>query len=133
MNNNIKKYIDDRGEIGMVLESCSIGSISLIKTVAGKTRANHYHPADTHHIYISKGHMEIYERPVNSSNVKPIKKELVEGDGWFTDFGLEHTMFFPVDCEFWCFSKLPRNQSNYETETIRFSHDLRNIYNDWKD
>lgn len=127
MSNKIHK--DNRGVIEMILESTSVGSISMIRSYAGSTRANHYHPVDTHWIYITKGVMEIYERPVGS-NEKPIKQRLSEGDLWFTDCGLEHTMYFLTDCDFWCFSKLPRDQENYEKETIRFNHDLRNIYNE---
>lgn len=130
--NNLKKYIDDRGEIAMILESAEIGSVSLIRSHSGKTRANHYHLTDTHFIYIVKGNMEIYERPINNHE-KPLKKILNVNDLWFTNFGTEHTMYFPIYCDFWCFSKLPRNQSNYESETVRFDYDLRNIYNNWKD
>ena len=130
MNNQI--YKDNRGTIEMILESTNIGSISVIKSNAGSTRANHFHPVDNHTIYITKGYLEIYERPVGS-NQKPIKQIINVGDKWLTECGLEHTMFFPVNTEFFCFSKLPRNQNNYEKETIRFNHDLRNIYNNWKD
>lgn len=132
-NKNMSNYYkDNRGTIEMILESTSVGSVSLIKSNSGATRANHYHPVDTHYIYITTGDMEIYERPVGS-NVKPIKQTLREGDLWFTNNGLEHTMYFLTDCDFWCFSKLPRNQKNYESETVRFNHDLRDTFNNWKD
>ena len=129
--NNIK-HTDNRGTIEMILETCNIGSISLIQSVSGATRANHYHPLDEHTIYITKGVMEIYERPVGS-NQKPIKQILNVGDKWHTKCMLEHTMYFNTDCDIFCFSKLPRVQENYEKETIRFNHDLRDIYNNWKD
>lgn len=127
-----KTYTDDRGTIEMVAESCEIGSISRIDSKPESRRANHFHKIDTHLIYISKGHMEIYERPVGSET-KPNKTILSQGATHFTPSNIVHEMYFPVQNEFYCFSKLPRQQDNYEGDTVRVDFSLKDIYDNWKD
>lgn len=124
---------DERGEIQMIIESAQVGSVSKITSVSNSFRANHFHRNDNHTILITKNWMEIYESPISDVPFKPVKTILQEGDLHFTSSMVLHTMFFPVDCEFLCFSKLSRTQDNYESETIRFENNLRDIYLNWED
>ena len=130
---NIKdnpSYIDDRGRISMVLESCQIGSVSIINSEPQKTRANHFHKTDNHVILILEGQIEMYERDINKLDQKPIKYILNKGDIYKTENLVQHTMFFPCYTSFLCLSKLPRDTKNYENDTIRFNYSLKDIFGD---
>ncbi len=132
LNMNNKVYVDERGSIEMILENCEIGSISRIDSVANSTRASHYHLRDNHTVYVSKGEIHMYERPVGSKT-KPVLTIVETGQTHFTPEMVEHSMWFKNNSEFFCFSKLPRTQSNYENETVRFEKSLRDVYNEWVD
>jgi hypothetical protein len=125
-------YQDKRGNIEMILESCQVGSISRISTEANQGRASHWHRKDGHTIIINEGQILIYERPVGS-NEKPERFILNKGDIHFTGRIIEHYMWMPCYTVFDCYSLLPRNSENYESETVRFEHNLKEIYDDWKD
>jgi hypothetical protein len=128
-NNN---YKDERGAIEMVLENCSVGSISRISTNPGHSRALHYHKKDGHTIIINEGQILMYERPTGSKG-KPDLFILNKGDIHFTGPMIDHQMFMPCYTVFDCYSLLPRDSEGYESETVRFSDDLRDIHNNWKD
>lgn len=128
---NLPKHTDNRGVIQMVLESCEIGSISRIVSVKGSYRANHWHKNDSHFIEVLAGQVELYEQPIGSSD-RPILKIVNVGDIAFTDKRIMHTMYFPINTVFNCYSKLPRNSENYESETVRFTLDLKTVYESWK-
>jgi len=124
-------YEDKRGRILMLLESCQIGSISKIESIANATRANHYHLHDGHFIEVLSGTVELYERPLGSQE-KPILKLVKTREIAFTDKLVEHTMFFPEPTIFNCYSLLRRDSANYESETVRFDYSLKDIYDQWK-
>jgi hypothetical protein len=120
---------DERGEIQMILESCEIGSISRIASNVDSSRARHYHPADYHWCEVIEGCVEYYEQFYNGRFDEPVLlKTLHKGDIFFTPPMNSHEMIFPCYTVLNCYSHLPRVQSNYEKETIRFSHSLRDLY-----
>lgn len=128
-----KNYIDERGSIEMILESARIGSISRITTEANHGRASHYHTGiEGHTIIINEGQILIYERPANTVE-KPVLYTLNKGDIHWTGPQIEHYMWMPCFTVFDCFSVLPRDSDSYEKSTVRFDHNLREIYNRWKD
>lgn len=125
----LNAHKDERGKIQMILESCEIGSISRIDSLKGTTRANHWHKHDTHWILVNTGQIEYYEREVGSTRI-PDKYLLNEEDMIFTEAGWEHTMYFPTDTVFDCYSKLKRTSENYENETVRFAYSLKDLYDE---
>lgn len=128
LQRNSPSYKDARGEIDMIEENFQFGSVSRITTNAGHIRANHTHATDYHLCILMKGFMNYYERPMYSQ-AKPIKIMLKPGDKFFTRPCQEHAMESVTDTEFWCFSKHGREQSDYETDTFRFKHNLVEEYN----
>jgi len=128
----LPSHKDKRGEIQMILESCLIGSISRIITRGGNWRARHTHPNDSHYCEVECGEIEYYERKTGS-NEKPTKNIYKFGDIFYTPPGFDHEMVFNVFTVFNCYSKLPRDEKNYENETIRFPESLKEIYDTWKD
>jgi hypothetical protein len=125
---NTPKHTDARGTIQMVLESCRVGSISIIDSAPETTRASHYHKKDGHTILVNEGQIFLYERPAYSEET-PKLLILNKGDYHYTGPMVEHEMFFPCHTSFWCFSDLPRDSDSYEGDTVRFSHSLRVIHN----
>ncbi len=121
-------YKDARGEIRMVLETCKVGSISVITSEPGSVRAKHWHKNDGHWILITKGQIDYYESKLKgqSRDVKMIV--LKEGDIYFTGPHIKHEMHFPEYTEFYCFSLLNRDSEGYENETVRFDESLRTAY-----
>ncbi len=128
---SLPNYIDERGRIQMILESCSIGSISRIISEPNTTRANHKHFLDNHWIEVIEGQIELYERTYDCD--KPTKRVLNVNDMAFTPYEVSHTMFFPVFTIFNCYSKLSRKQRDYEADTIKFDYSLKDVYDNWKD
>lgn len=125
-----KCYVDERGRIEIILESCDVKSISIIDSVANCTRANHTHPRDEHTILVTLGRIEYYEQLLDE---RPTKIVLDVGETYHTKAGWRHSMYFPEACQFHCYAKLPRDSANYESETIRFSYSLRDVYLNWDD
>lgn len=124
-------YLDERGSIFMVLESCSVGSVSRITSVPDSVRARHYHVKDSHFILVNYGEIEYYEVPFDGA--KPfgrLKKAILkEGDIYFTPPLMIHEMNFNVATQFDCYSLLPRGSKNYESDTVRVNLNLKELYN----
>lgn len=118
---------DTRGSIQMILESCNVRSISRITTEPNNGRASHWHKKDGHIIIINEGCIEIFERNVGDTGI-PTKTVLHKGDIHFTGPMVEHYMWAPVYTVFDCYSLLPRDTENYESDTVRFNYNLKEIY-----
>lgn len=113
------EFVDERGGITRILddEKFSVHSILYITSKAGTTRSNHYHKTDAHWCYLLSGKMEYYEKPVEGGTIE--QTTVNQGDMVFSDSMIIHTMKFPEDSVFLAFSKNPRNQKDYEADTVR--------------
>lgn len=122
----ITPYVDERGTITPLIEGIDFKSVLLIESKKGAIRANHWHKKDYHYCFLIKGEMNYYERAVGS-NEKPQKLQVKTGDLFYTAPRREHCMEFTKDSIFFCFSKLNREQTNYENDTVRSAVDLSKI------
>ena len=110
-------FVDQRGEILNLLD-LPIGSVSLITSVKGAVRANHYHKTDWHYCWMQKGSMDYYYRPIGATTpAKYIRVE--EGRMVYTPSMEEHAMVFTSDAVMWCFAGNPRTSKDYESDTVR--------------
>ena len=110
-------FTDQRGEIFNLLD-LAIGSVSLITSVTGAVRANHYHKTDWHYCWMQKGAMDYYYRPVDAKTpAKYLRVE--EGQMVYTPPMEEHAMVFTSDAVMWCFAGNPRTSKDYESDTVR--------------
>jgi oxalate decarboxylase/phosphoglucose isomerase-like protein (cupin superfamily) len=110
-------FVDQRGEILNLLD-LPIGSVSLITSVKGAVRANHYHKTDWHYCWMQKGSMDYYYRPIGATTTaKYIRVE--EGRMVYTPSMEEHAMVFTSDAVMWCFAGNPRTSKDYESDTVR--------------
>ena len=112
-------FVDQRGEILNLLD-LPMGSVSMITSVKGAVRANHYHKTDWHYCWMQKGSMDYYYRAIGSKEpAKHIRVE--EGRMVFTPSMEEHAMVFTSDAVMWCFAGNPRTSADYEADTVKVS------------
>jgi len=117
---NIKpEFVDERGGIAKVLDDgkTDIKSIHRITSKKGAVRSNHYHRTDSHYCYLESGRLEYAEKPVSGGEIQ--KTILEAGDMVFTPPMTTHTMKFLENSVLWAFATKPRNQNDYESDTMR--------------
>ena len=62
-----KPFNDDRGTI-QLLANLPMKNVTLITSVKGALRANHYHKTDWHYMYMISGSSDYYYRPTGSDD-----------------------------------------------------------------
>ncbi|MBL6939883.1 MAG: hypothetical protein ISS15_19260 [Alphaproteobacteria bacterium] len=110
-------FVDDRGKIQTLVQG-EITSVQVITSKKGSLRANHWHRADSHYMYIVSGAMNYYHRAVGSKEA-PSLFNLVAGDLVYTPSDVEHAAEFPQDCMFLNITTGPRDQKSYEADIVR--------------
>ena len=113
------EFIDDRGGITRVLDDAdfAVHSILYITSKAGSIRSNHYHKADAHYCYLLSGKAEYYERAVEGGELEHASIEA--GDMVFSTNLIIHAFRFTEDSVLLAFARKPRNQEDYEADTVR--------------
>ena len=117
---NIKpEFQDERGGITRILDVDEpLHTILFITSKAGSVRSNHYHKKDLHYCYLISGKAEWYERAVDGNG--ELEKEILNaGDMVCTPANTVHAVRFLEDTVFLTFSTQPRNQADYEKDTVR--------------
>ena len=108
---------DDRGYI-QSLVNFPMKNLSLISSVKGAVRSNHYHLTDWHYMYVLSGSFDYYYRPTNS--VEDLKcVSVVAGEMIFTPPMEDHATVFLEDCDLLAMSRNPRDQIAYEQDVRR--------------
>ena len=110
-------FEDERGSIQTLVDG-GIHSVQIITSKAGSVRANHYHRHDSHHMYVVKGSMRYYHRPVGDSTA-PTWVYVKEGQMVFTPPMMEHAVEFIEDSVFLNITGMPRDQGTYEDDIVR--------------
>ena len=110
-------FVDSRGSIQTLVQA-AITSVQVITSKADTLRANHWHRADSHYMYIVSGVMKYYHRAVGSKE-KPTSYLLHAGDIVYTPSHVEHAAEFPEDCVFLNITTGPRDQTSYENDIVR--------------
>ena len=110
-------FVDERGAIQTLVQT-DISSVQVITTKAGTVRANHWHRADSHYMYIISGVMTYYHRAVGS-NEAPQSFTLKAGHLVYTPSNVEHAAEFPENCVFLNITTGPRDQETYEADIVR--------------
>ena len=108
---------DDRGYI-QSLVNFPMKNLSLISSVKGSVRSNHYHLTDWHYMYILSGSFNYYFRPTDSNEeLQCVKVEA--GEMIFTPPMEDHATVFLEDCKLLAMSRNPRDQEAYEKDVRR--------------
>lgn len=100
-----------------------VGGVSIIESVAGSRRSDHHHLQDGHWLYVFKGRMEYFERPVGSTE-KPECATIEQGEMVWTGPGVEHATLFPVDTVLISMSLRPRDHASHESDVVRLASPL---------
>lgn len=113
------EFVDERGGITRVLDEADFAfhSVLYITSKAGTVRSNHYHKKDAHYCYLLSGSAEYYEKPVKGGELEHVS--LVAGDMVLSDTMIIHAFKFTSDSVLIAFAKMPRNQGDYEKDTVR--------------
>jgi quercetin dioxygenase-like cupin family protein len=111
---------DDRGEITDILVKEGIDFVTIITSLKGAVRGQHYHKETVQYVYILKGKMKLLARlPDQPTTVTILEK----GDLAFTDVMEEHAMIALEDSAFMVFTRGTRGGVDYEKDTYRL-HEL---------
>lgn len=121
-----KVHSDERGFIHNLVEE-PVGSVAVIFSKAGTTRATHFHREDAHLCYVVSGLIEYFERPVGSA-AAPVHNLIEAGRSFFTGPLVEHTMYFPQDTVFVTIGGHSRTQEDYEKDLVRLPKSLREVW-----
>lgn len=116
-------FLNDAGSIANILFDLPIGSVSLIHSVRGSTRSNHYHKTDWHFILVMNGEMLYLYRPLGSKE-EPERVWVGQGQLIFTPPLVEHATFFPVATDLVTFNNRRRDKESHEQDVIRLDAPL---------
>jgi quercetin dioxygenase-like cupin family protein len=110
-------FEDARGKIQTLVDG-GIQSVQVITSKASSVRANHYHKADSHYMYVVTGSMRYYHRPVGDKS-PPTMLVVRAGEMVFTPSQVEHAVEFPEDTVFLNITGKSREQKSYEDDLVR--------------
>jgi dTDP-4-dehydrorhamnose 3,5-epimerase-like enzyme len=94
------------------------GTVSVLECTAGTTRANHYHRQDSHWLFVVRGEVLYYERPIGSRDV-PEPQHFFEGEMLYTPPMVEHALAFPRDTILVSMSDRSRTHEEHEADVVR--------------
>lgn len=97
----------------------AIVGVLLITCKKEAVRANHYHRHDTHFSYMLKGSMEYTYKNMRKKNAKIHSVIVKEGDIVESPPMVAHAMRFLEDSVFLALTTEKRDQSAYESDTVR--------------
>ncbi len=110
-------FEDARGKIQTLVDG-GIQSVQVITSKASTVRANHYHKADSHFMYVVQGSMRYYHRPVGTKSA-PTMRVVHAGEMVYTPPLVEHAVEFPEDTVFLNITGKSREQKSYEDDLVR--------------
>lgn len=117
---DIPEFKDSRGTIFKLLPNgVAIRDVLVITSKEGSERASHYHKTDSHYCYLVKGSMIYCEKGLKKgARIRSVA--LTAGDMVYTPPKHKHWMRFTSGSIFIAMATKPRNQKNYENDTVRF-------------
>ena len=118
-SSNLELHKDHRGLIADIFYNADINHVAIVSSLPDVIRGNHYHKETTQHIFITKGSLEYWYKPVGSN--EPPKVYVANyGDLISTEPYEIHTLKIGSDGnEFIVFSSGKRGGKDYESDTYR--------------
>lgn len=115
------EFEDDRGYITRLVndDDLKLRAVLYITSKKGTERGNHYHKTDYHYVYCLSGSFRYSEKSMNVSDSKVESVVLKPGDLVLSSPMVAHSMEFLEDTVFLAFTTEPREQSRYESDTVR--------------
>lgn len=116
-------WVSDAGTIVNLLHGGFTGTVSVLESKAGSTRAKHWHRADDHFLFILSGQVEYWERAIGSTEL-PECQHFYAGEMFYTPSEREHALRFPVDTKMVSISSLSRTHDEHESDVVRVEFKL---------
>tara|TARA_Y100000768_G_C23887787_1_gene638535 strand:+ start:191 stop:577 length:387 start_codon:yes stop_codon:yes gene_type:complete len=117
-------FKDKRGSIADLFYKKNINHVAIIKSKPNTRRGDHYHKKTTQWMYITRGSLEYWYKPLRSK-LKPKMKLLKAGDMVETPPYEMHALKIGKNGnEFIVFTVGKRGGKDYENDTFRFSPTL---------
>ncbi len=111
-------WLSNAGTIDNLKHDGVPGTVSVLHSYAGQTRANHYHREDSHLLYVVSGEVWYYERAVGEMG-KPAALIFRTGEQFFTPPMREHAMYFPQPTVMVSMSDRSRTHEEHERDVVR--------------
>ncbi len=105
------------GKIQNLLEQ-PCGGVSIIVCLPGSRRSSHHHLTDHHWLFVRRGEMQYWERPVGSTE-RPEYTLIKEGEMVFTGPMMDHWTRFPIGAELISMHSLSRTHEAHEADLVR--------------
>ena len=115
-------YQDERGEIIDIMAKEKIEYVTLITSMKGTTRGNHYHMKTVQWVYLLEGRMKLLTQMPNDPVIATV---LEKGDLAMTEPMERHAMIALEDSSFMVFTHGMRGGEDYEKDTYRLTDLLR--------
>lgn len=107
---------DARGTITDVLENNRVECVTMLTTVKGGVRGNHYHKKTTQYTYIMKGRVRVFTQVVGER----VQQRLMRaGDLLITPPKTRHAFVALEDSVYIACAHGPRRSTEYESDTYR--------------
>lgn len=120
-------FINKNGIIqNLLLEE--ISGVSIIESIKGSMRSNHYHLTDFHYLYVLSGSLLYLERKIGEKHI-PKPTLYSKGQMFFTPERVEHVTIFLEDTVMISMSRNKRSHELHEKDVVRVdfvSEDLKN-------
>jgi len=115
-------FTDHRGHLShLIPDDVAIRGILLLTSKKGAVRANHYHKTDSHFSYLYSGKMQYFWKDLKKKNSRRKSVIVKAGEMVYTPPKMAHAMKFLEDSVFFAFATKPRDQKDYESDTIKIS------------
>ena len=115
------KFIDERGSIELLVDqnNLPIKSVLRITGKAGAIRGNHYHKKGFHYYFVESGKCQYFQKPTNKPKAIIETVILMPGDIVLVRPGIINATKFLEDSVIYHFDTGRREQSQYESNTVR--------------
>jgi hypothetical protein len=116
---SLELHEDPRGRIVDIFYNTTINHVAVIDSKPGALRGDHYHKLATQHMLMTKGGLEYWYRPLESSEA-PQCVVTREGDVITTPpYEVDALRILPEGNQFIVFSEGVRGGKDYESDTFR--------------
>jgi len=113
---------DDRGEITDIMVKEIVEYVTMITSLKGSIRGNHYHKKTDQWVYILEGKLKMLTQMPD----EPVMATILEKGHLAMTAPMErHAMIAMEDAAFMVFTRGPRGGEDYETDTFRLSEPLK--------
>lgn len=115
------EFIDERGYITRLVddEKTKFRAVLYITSKTGTERGNHYHKKDSHYVFCVSGRFKYSEKDMTKPNSSTESVILKPGDLVLSNPMIAHSMEFLEDTVFLAITTEPREQNQYEGDTVR--------------